>query len=187
MSGVVTDPEKYEAWIHKEYRNAVVSTARLLYGHRYGNIDPKQGCLYWAAAFAETAIERYDMKCLILAGSAQFQFRTDTDGVSNTHFSYMFSHEEAQARLDQGLSPEMHVWNYLPDTDDTVDLTTAYQVEQARRMCGFKWEKQLALPDYFWGKPDGQRYVYRADIAATVFALQWLKERNRKHEPSGME
>jgi hypothetical protein len=154
-------------------KEKLVTAARVIYNRRHDRIRPEMGCLYWARSFNEAAI-RAGLDCLIQVGSAQFQYRADTDGVSSTHFSYMFDPVEASVRIHQGLPPEMHAWNVLRKTWEVVDLTTGFQAQQAQRLLGYEWEKEFALPEYFWGKPDGERMIYRAHPAATIYGLKML-------------
>jgi hypothetical protein len=148
----------------------VIHEARLIYAHKYGEHEPAKGCFYWALAFYEAARQR-GVDVLIQAGSAQFQFRADTDGVSDTHFSYMFDPTESAVRLSRGLWPEIHVWNAIRATGEIVDLSTRFQAQQAKELCGFEWEKEFALPSYYWGKPSDDRIIYRADAKAIMFVL----------------
>jgi hypothetical protein len=156
----------------------VVDRARAIFARRYSDVKPEQGCIYWAAAFQEAAAE-FDIKSLVVAGSAQFQFRADTDGVSNTHFSYMFDSMEAVTRMSQGLPPEFHAWNVL-ENGEMVDLTTGFQAKQANDLLGYVWEKEFTLPDYFWGKPEYPKMVYRADSTATRFVALKIYEKEKQ-------
>jgi hypothetical protein len=163
----------YAESIHERFKKSVIHGAQLIYAHQYSDIEPAKGCLYWAGAFNKSATA-HGLDCLIQVGSAQFQYRADTDGVSNTHFSYMYDPVEAAVRISKGLPPELHAWNVIRDTREIVDLTTGFQAEQARRMLGYEWEKEFALPEYFWGKPEGTRMIYIAHPTATMFGLQQL-------------
>jgi hypothetical protein len=166
------------SWKHiteKRLKEKIIEQARAIYARKYADCDPAKGCLYWAAAFQEAARQN-NIDALIQAGSAQFQFRADSDGVSDTHFSYMFDPTEAAMRLGRGLWPEIHVWNAIRATGELVDLSTGYQAEQAKNLCGFVWEKEFALPSYYWDKPSDQRIIYRADMKATILCLAMLKQ-----------
>jgi hypothetical protein len=114
---------------------------------------------------------------MLQAGTGMFKFRAD-EGVSDTHFSYVFDQTAALGRLAQGLWPEMHAWNYIPATGEIVDLSLKYQPEQARRLCGFVWESEFVLPDYLWTLPENlsDKTIYRADLTACVLALKFLKK-----------
>lgn len=169
----------------KPTRDEIVKLAREIYAKRYYDVEPWKGCLYWAYAF-EKAARKYGVfhrDVLIQAGSAQFQFRAD-DGVHDTHFSYMYDPSTAIQRVRAGLLPEMHVWNAVRSDEkgewEYVDLTTRYQAQQAKLLQGFDWEPEFALPDYYWGRPQGNRLIYRADANATMcVAMQMLMERKR--------
>lgn len=151
-------------------KDKIIQATREIYAKKYYDCKPAQGCVYWAAAFQEAARMFGRDDVLIQAGSANFQFQAD-DGVSPTHFSYEFDPVEATCRISRGLLPEIHCWNALRDTQEIVDVTLRYQPEQARLMLGYEWQKEFALPDYFWGRPDSRRIMYRADATATLYAL----------------
>jgi len=153
-------------------KDKIVAAAREIYAQRYGEIDAEKGCLYWASAF-DRAASGLGLQSLIQAGSVQFQFRDD-DGISVTHFSYMFDTGAAMTRIAQGLPPEIHVWNALRDTGEIIDLTTGFQAAQARRLIGETWDAKYALPDYYWGKPSDDRMIYTPHATATLYALQKL-------------
>ncbi len=149
-------------------KEAIIKQARAIYKREYYDVPEHQGCVYWAQAFQQAA-RGAGLKCEIHGGSALFQFRAD-DGKNITHHSYMFDPQEAMARIRKGMLPEMHGWNYLPDTGEVVDVTTRFQARQADDLLGFKWEPEYALPEYFWGKPRTMRILYHPHPIATVVA-----------------
>jgi hypothetical protein len=155
-------------------RDKIITEARSIYAKDYGDVPEHKGCVYWAEAFNQAAAQR-GLKAILQAGTAQFQFRAD-DGVSATHFSYMFDQQAAIERLSKGLWPEMHAWNYIPSTGEIVDLSLKYQPEQARRLCGFEWQPEFALPDYLWMLPEHltEKMIYRADLPACMLALKFI-------------
>lgn len=161
-------------------KDEIVTLAREIYAKKYHDVEPWKGCVYWAAAFDQAAKNFGIDDTLIQAGSAQFQFRKD-NGSHNTHFSYMYDQAEAMYRLKQGLLPEVHVWNAVRSFDwagewQVVDLTTRYQAKQAKDLQGLIWEPDFTLPDYYWGQPDSERMIYRADASATLCMLMHLKQ-----------
>ncbi len=150
-------------------KDEIVEHAKTIYVREYYDVPEHQGCVYWAQAF-EQAAKQAGLNAVIHGGSAMFQFRDD-DGKSITHHSYMFDPVEAMERIRKGLLPEMHGWNYLPDTKEIVDLTTRFQKRQAGDLLGYEWQPKYALPDYFWGKmPRDWRMLYHPHPMATVIA-----------------
>jgi hypothetical protein len=148
-------------------------------------VDPDlfdRKCLQWAG-FTVEALARRGIRALIQAGSCSWPFRSPSwvdDGVSSTHFSYMFNKAEARARLAQGLSPEMHAWAAIPlGRGIFIDWTTRYQPVQCQRILGIPWGAPPP-PEYLWcgpeGIPDGVRY--RPDPEATRYAVfEWESNR----------
>jgi hypothetical protein len=170
-------------------KQLLVERARILYALWYGGeIDECKGCLFWADAFNAAAQEQ-GLDTLVQAGSAMFQFRSD-DGKRDTHFSYMFEPERGLFAFRAGQLPEMHVWSWIRQTNEIVDLTTRYQAKQADEMLGYYWEPDFKLPDYLWMPveklPEFKgRFIYRADATATMFALTYLRDWEKRHERGG--
>ncbi len=158
-------------------KEAIIDRAKSIYGQEYYDVPEHQGCVYWAQAFQQAAREA-GLKCEIHGGSALFQFRSD-DGKNITHMSYMFEPREALVRVRAGLLPEMHAWNYLPDTGEIVDVTTRFQERQAGDLLGYKWEPEYALPSYFWGKPRNDRILYLPYAMATAIARQAITTKSK--------
>lgn len=160
-------------------RTEIVRDARAIFATNYGDVEEYKGCVYWAEAFNQAA-RRHGHDPILQAGTAMFQFQPD-DGASVTHFSYMFDQTEALKRLQQGLWPEMHAWNYLRDTKEIVDLSLKYQPEQALRLGGFVWQPEFAVPDYLWTQPEAltDRTIYRAELVACMLALKFINEEKK--------
>lgn len=171
-------------WIVTINKPLIISEAKQIYAAKYAAKIPEHGgCLFWAASFNKAAANN-GLDAIIQAGSAQFQFQAD-DGVCNTHFAYMFDKTEAIKWMQKGILPEMHVWSYLRTTKEIVDLSLKYQAAQAKKLCGYDWDPKFALPDYIWASPDelkDERIIYRADMAACMLALAYLKDFQSKNK-----
>lgn len=150
-------------------KEQIIQDARAIYAREYYDVPEHQGCVYWAQAF-EQAARRAGLNAVIHGGSALFQFRDD-NGKDITHMSYMFDPVIAMKRIVAGLLPEMHGWNFLPDSGEIVDLTTRFQARQCRDLLGLEWSEKYALPDYYWAKPArDMRIVYQSHPMATMIA-----------------
>lgn len=168
-------------------KDAIIARTTEIFARRYsGSCTPQGGCLFWASAFCE-AMSENGYKAKIVAGSASFQFRVHDDGVSPTHFSYMFNAQEAVPRFIQGLLPEMHVWA-ITEAIELVDLTTGYQCQQAIIIGNFKWDKELIPPVYLWCpvKNIPRQFVYSpspvASAMAKIFLQTFYLNEKEKHE-----
>ena len=134
-------------------------------------------CLYYARE--TVAVLRHNgIKAVLQAGSMQWPIvkPEDDDGVSNTHFAYMWEPDHPLSILATkfGALPEIHVWVGLPETQEVVDFSTRYFKEAAEER-GLKWRTEDP-PQYLWAHelPNWVRYVPNRD--ATIFAMKLLIE-----------
>ncbi len=114
---------------------------------------------------------------MLVAGSVSFQMRVKDDGVSDTHFSYMFESQAAAKRISIGLLPEMHVWLVTFSKDiELIDLSTGFQREQCERILGTTFDKELIPPPYLWCSTSAipPQFIYRPDLFATEIAMSVL-------------
>src|SRR6266480_107066 len=109
----------------------------LIYKPRIEDGRESMACLFWACCAQSVLAKSYAINSAVIAGSAQFQFRTNEndDGRSPTHFSYMFDLERALQSVAQGKFPEMHAW-LVTESSQLVDVTTKYQLAQMKRILG---------------------------------------------------
>lgn len=118
-----------------------------------GTMDVSASCLHHGV-FTVEALKRRGYNAFLQAGSAQFRMVAPErdDGISATHLGYMFDLANAIPVLQRGMMPEMHVWVGL-EPRTLIDLTTAYQPVQARRLLGRSdWTAPLP-PPFVWGEP----------------------------------
>lgn len=120
-------------------------------------------------------LARCNVRAVLQAGSAQWRCVKDDDGISNTHFAYVWEMSDiTRMRMADGMMPEMHCWIGIPSTQEIVDISTYMLPEQAKLRAGINWTAELP-PDYIWsgrdGFPEGARYLVDKD--ATMVAL-WL-------------
>lgn len=146
-------------------------------------------CLYYSAA-ALLLFKNLGVDACLQAGSLSWPMirMEEDDGVSPTHFSYMWEGLTAKnlTRLASGLLPEIHVWVALPKERQVVDFSTGELPEEARRL-KVTWTGPTP-PDYLWDTcaPAYVRYV--PDMVATQIASQLVhilcKEtpKRRSHE-----
>lgn len=125
---------------------------------------------------------------LIQAGSMSWPIvkPEDDDGVSPTHFSYVYERDNPDNAINlllYGALPEMHVWNALliPKKPPViVDLCTRYhkdQMEWMNRNCeGFRMKWTAAdPPDHLWamGRDVPAGVIYKPDESAIRTVLQF--------------
>ena len=134
-------------------------------------------CLYYAHHTARILCQ-HGYKAVIQAGSLQWPRLKDDDGVSATHFSYMWSPNDlaSQVSARMGGLPEMHVWAGIVDQQQLVDFSTRHLVKAAE-VLDLYWTA-AAPPQYLWCPasqlPEG--VVYRPDRDATILACRILKK-----------
>jgi len=130
------------------------------------------GCLFYAA------VANVLLGAQVVAGSAQWQFRKD-DGVSNTHYSYMFGTPAApgdeMSRFGVGGLPEMHVWNALGGK--VFDMSTIELPELVRRALGRGFDAVYTPPSIYYGPwRKKSKIIYTPYVAATKLALEKIEE-----------
>ena len=110
-------------------------------------------CLYWAGMVCKEINKDIEgPRAIIQGGSMSWPCMGDVDdGVSPTHFSYIFEAGDPQThkQLKLGRLPEMHVWVAIPETQEIIDLTTKYLTYQAMDLANIKWTAAIP-PDYLW-------------------------------------
>lgn len=121
-------------------------------------------------------------RAILQAGSAGWPriLPEQDDGKASTHFSYMWTPDEAPSKLAvvNGRLPEMHAWAAIPSKKEIVDMTTRFWPEQARLLAKLDWPGTVP-PDLFWGTANDLRSVkafYWADPAAIVHAIKVIRK-----------
>lgn len=136
-------------------------------------VAPSGACFYFAA-FTVEEIRKTGTRAVLQAGSAGWpRIRPDQDdGVCPTHFSYMWTPNEAPSirAMMQGLLPEVHVWAAIPDTGEIVDLTSGKFPEQARKLIGYDWPGDLP-PKFLWSKKLPKGAFYTPEMGAMKLVL----------------
>lgn len=157
-------------------KTAIVERVRARMAAWYEGKFIEAACLYWAG-MAIDELTRRGHRAILQAGTMQWPCVTHDDGVSPTHFSYVWDpgSPESTYAVMMGALPEMHVWAAIPADGEIIDVTTRYLPMQASRLAGLKW-KGPTPPDYLWcgaaGLPKGVRY--RPNRDATVLAVAFL-------------
>ena len=112
---------------------------------------------------------------LIQAGSMSWPIvePEQDDGVSPTHFTYLWSPTDFQSyrAVLQDKMPEMHVWLVM------IDMTTYELPMQNARITGSKWQAKPP-PEYLWAEFDElpkMNVVYEANAEATFLAYQYMR------------
>jgi hypothetical protein len=149
----------------------------------------KRSCFYQSIA-AWTILRMYSQfdkdldKLHIVAGTAQFQMVPDEldDGVSPTHYSYIYDDEVAAPLWARNQLPECHCWVQFVYAGEVwvCDLTTKY-LPELTKMIGKEWQTPPP-PDELLTKvtelPKG--WVYRPDAGATTrlteHVIRWMQQ-----------
>ena len=104
--------------------------------------DLTQHCIAYSVT-GQAVLCEMGIKAQITAGTMMWPRidMTKDDGVSATHFSYVFEPQGpvTKARLAADLLPEMHAWITLPDRKEILDLTTRHLKVQCERTAGLPW------------------------------------------------
>src|SRR5258706_16418976 len=122
-------------------KRRIVTEIRAQMTCSYRGSSLEAACLYWAACTRAHISRNYKTRTILQAGTMQWPCTDKDDGVSFTHFSYMWNPTTAEMRrvmISAGLMPEMHVWAAIPSRNEIVDLTTSYLVEQAKKRAGIE-------------------------------------------------
>lgn len=157
----------------------VVTEIRELLAMHHPNLDPAKGCVYHATATVFT-LQKHGVRAVFQAGTAMWPRikPEEDDGVSSTHFSYVWEPDSATTalRLQNNLLPEMHAWAAIPDTQEIVDVTTKYLPRQCEERACLAWTAPQP-PDFLWASADEwpDNVVYRPCILAIQCALNLLK------------
>lgn len=161
--------------MNKEDKELIVAAARKEVGPSSNNGGL---CLQLSLAVGRE-LARRGIRAVLQAGSAQWRcMGGDDDGVSPTHFAYMWEMSLlTKQRIAAGLMPEMHCWIGIPATQEIVDISTRDLIEQARLRAGIIWTADPP-PDYIWtnkeeGFPCDARYI--VDPVATAVALYFAE------------
>lgn len=109
-----------------------------------------RACFYYTLALYMTLKSLYPkLRVYVQAGSASFQAVPEEkdDGVSPTHYSYVYSGE-----MTPGIPlPEVHCWICIVDEDEVgwlVDPTVRYLPELCKNL-GINWETPTP-PNFLW-------------------------------------
>jgi hypothetical protein len=137
-------------------------------------------CLDWSRMLLKRLRAESGVRAVIQAGSFSWPIVPEDldDGVSPTHFSYVWEPEStvSRQRFRDGLIPEMHIWVGLPETQEIVDLTTCFLPELVVQ-AGLKW-RTPAPPPFLWVTQDElpERVLYKPDKLAIALALHFAKQ-----------
>jgi hypothetical protein len=142
------------------------------------HLNGKSGaCLYYAHV-AMSVFHEAGVKACLQAGDLNWPImpQEKDDGVSPTHFSFVWSPDTLSSRtaVALGALPEIHVWVGLVDTQEIVDFSTGHLREIAEE-CGLVWATPDP-PDYVWADaehmPEG--VLYKPNLDATLYAGRTL-------------
>ncbi len=163
-------------------RELVVAYLRERMPHFYKGQPIEAACLYWAGLVCAHLTKVHGIRTILQAGTMQWPCVAEDDGVSPTHFSYVWEpdSEVTRAMLRLNHMPEMHVWAAVPSRNEIIDLTTRYLVEQAKHRAGLEWSA-APPPDFLWCRADalpaGVRY--KPAYEATLWAARALAAASR--------
>ncbi len=159
--------------IAQAQRGDVVAEIRREFFAHFDGPDPTMACLYWSF-YACRVLERRGERAVIQAGSLEYPMGGLDDGVSATHFSYLWEPDSAETRrrIAADAMPELHVWVGLPESGEILDVTTCFLQAQARRL-GLLW-RGPAPPPFLWERADqlpGRGVIYIPERRAIAWAL----------------
>lgn len=133
------------------------------------------GCVHATAALA-WVLRRRGVRVVPQGGTAQWRRLPEAldDGVVSTHFAYELDAAPAIAwgMLRAGLLPEMHVWAYLPDQGELVDLVTGGLPGQCEARAGLPWLAERPAPWSWWRRDALPPGVYLATELGTAIAFE---------------
>jgi len=99
------------------------------------------------------------------------------DGKINTHYSFMWTPNEAPSVLANKLGwlPEIHCWVGIMSTQEIVDMSVHY-LPRAVEAAGFKWQMPPP-PKYLWvkAKEMPEEFIYEPNREATLFAMHLIE------------
>lgn len=138
-------------------------------------------CLIYAEHTQDVVQDITGLRTIIQAGSASWPRikPEEDDGVSPTHFSYVWTDPPTTAAMrdiifcavTSGHLPEMHCWAAIPETGEIIDFTTKFQKEQCEKRAHLSWTAPEP-PEYIWSHmhslPDG--VLYQPTFTACKFA-----------------
>jgi hypothetical protein len=160
--------------ISQQKKDQVYQEARRLLIKMYGNDKADGGsCLYWSK-IAINLLASMGLRAILQAGDLQWQMVPHEldDGVSSTHFSYMWSDKRDMIFNPSGELPEIHVWVGLPEQNEIVDFSTGGFKKRAIEHHGLPWLGPDP-PLYLWGPPP-DRTIYHPFLEATLFAKKLI-------------
>lgn len=157
-------------------RDAIVEEIRAEFARHFDGPDPAMACLYWSF-YACRVLERRGERAIVQVGSASWRCVAHDDGVSATHFSYVWEPQSqaTRERIAAGLMPELHAWVALPLRGELLDVTLGFQPAQARRL-GVAWSAPEPQA-YVWGDQrqlDALGFLYAPNRLAIAWALDRL-------------
>jgi len=173
-------PGEWEAITPAHIQREVIAATKV----RVDALSPEMSagaCLYWASETVRE-LSRRGTRAIIQAGSASWpRVRPeDDDGIIDTHFGYVFERSDRdRERFNRGLLPELHCWAAIPDTGELIDLTTGYQMDQARETAALDWPAP-ELPPYYWGRVLPERWYYKPDLTAITLVLHLLHSQSQE-------
>lgn len=142
--------------VPSRYADAV-EEARDLRRRLWPEARPTHCCLHDAVCL-QVVLKREGLTTMLQAGGCSWPFKSpeDDDGVSPTHFSYVWDPEEATKYVLRGTFPEVHVWLAFRSEESPdgviVDPTTGTWPDRAKA-AGLLWTAEPP-PDCLWASPE---------------------------------
>ena len=130
------------------------------------------GCCVLAAGITAKLLFKRGHKAIIQAGTAQWPriHPHQDDGVSPTHFGYVWEPDSPRNKLIQSLGylPELHAWCAILPSHEIIDMTTGLVAENCLKMIGADWPGPK-LPPYIWATPQDlpDRVIYHPHLEPT--------------------
>ena len=161
--------------IDAAYKEMLYQRAREHLIAQHGSTEARAGlCYHWAES-AFLALSNFGLRPIFQAGDMEWPMVTpeQDDGVSATHFSYIWSEKRGTTLSPEGNLPEIHIWLGLLETNEIVDFATGTLKTLAVEKHGMKWPGPPP-PKFIWGAPPAHAR-YKPYKEATLFVYELLK------------
>ena len=138
----------------------------------------KGGCCFYMTLAGLFVLRNEGYDPLIQAGNMSWPIvkPENDDGVSPTHFSFMWSPNELASQLAviEGRMPEFHAWIALRPTT-IIDFSTSYLPEVCKETIGLPWGTERP-PDFLWTDDLPAGVYYEALPDATRFVMMKVQQ-----------
>ena len=171
---------------NRQWRDRFAAEVRELAEAMHPEADREGGACVFLTAAALHLFKKRGYRAIVQAGDMSWPIVTpeQDDGVSPTHFSYMWTPTSPQSMqlIVQGAMPEVHAWIGLLGRQELADFSTGDFPEQCRITAGLEWLGPPP-PRYLWTKPPlPAGVIYTPHREATLYMMEAVAEVLRTHK-----